>query len=159
MPMDPHVKLAKLPADESHPEIKQVYQNLIGSLMYAAIMTCPDILYAVQNLSQFSVNPGPTHLTAAKHVFQYLKGTTNLGFTHDPHGHTCMKHINICSHFIRNCINRKPIHILHISNNLNIADLFTKLLHCVLHKHWVELLQLDLGQEGVSKLNNIYSRT
>jgi hypothetical protein len=38
-PMDSHVKLAKTPDSESYPEIKRVYQHMVGSLMYAAICT------------------------------------------------------------------------------------------------------------------------
>ncbi|KAF7371923.1 Reverse transcriptase Ty1/copia-type domain-containing protein [Mycena venus] len=81
-PMDPNVKLAKLPDGESHPDIKNVYQSMVGALMYAAITTRPDIAYAVQTLSQFSSNPGPVHLTAVKRVYRYLRGTTNLGITY-----------------------------------------------------------------------------
>ena len=45
MPMDPNIQLTKAPEDESHnfPE----YGTAIGSLIYAAIGTCPDIAYAV----------------------------------------------------------------------------------------------------------------
>lgn len=57
-PMDPNVKLQKLPPDQSYPEIKAVYQSMVGGLMYAAISTRPDIAYAVQTLSQFNTNPG-----------------------------------------------------------------------------------------------------
>ena len=77
--MDTHTKLSRLPKNESHPEVKAVYQNIIGSLMYAAITTRPDISFAVQTLSQFNTNPGPIHLTAAKRVLRYLKGTLDLG--------------------------------------------------------------------------------
>jgi hypothetical protein len=81
-PMDPNVKLEKLPDTESHPEIKCVYQSMVGGLMYAAITTRPDIAYAVQTLSQFNINPGPAHLTAVKRVYRYLSGTKNLGITY-----------------------------------------------------------------------------
>ena len=78
-PVDPNVKLTKLPDQESYPEIRHGYQNMIGSLLYAAITTRPDISFAVQTLSQFNTNPGPVHLTAVKRVFRYLRGTINLG--------------------------------------------------------------------------------
>jgi hypothetical protein len=55
---------------------------MTGELLYAAIMTRPDIAYAVQTLSQFNINPGPIHLTAVKRVYRYLRGTTNLGITY-----------------------------------------------------------------------------
>jgi hypothetical protein len=38
-PLDPNVKLQKLPDGISQPEIQQTYQSLIGGLMYAAICT------------------------------------------------------------------------------------------------------------------------
>ncbi|CAK5265853.1 unnamed protein product, partial [Mycena citricolor] len=81
-PVDPNVRLSRLPDDKSFPEIKAVYQNMIGSLLYAAITTRPDISFAVQTLSQFNTNPGPEHLTAVKRVFRYLRGTINLGITY-----------------------------------------------------------------------------
>ena len=76
-PLDPNVKLIKTPDDEHH-DIPE-YHSAIGSLMYAAIRTRPDISFAVQTLSQFMSNPGPAHWTAVKHVFRYLNGTRELG--------------------------------------------------------------------------------
>jgi Reverse transcriptase (RNA-dependent DNA polymerase) len=64
--MDTHVKLEMLSNNESFPEVKAVYQNIVESLMFAAVMTCPDISFTVQTLSQFNTNPSPTCLTAAK---------------------------------------------------------------------------------------------
>lgn len=57
------------------------YQNLIGCLMFLAINTRPDILFAVSFLSQFNQNPMQAHWTAAKRVLQYLKGTLDYGLT------------------------------------------------------------------------------
>ena len=44
-PLDPNVKLTKTPETENY-EISE-YQSTIGSLMYAAIGTCPDISFTV----------------------------------------------------------------------------------------------------------------
>src|SRR5258708_1177722 len=52
-----------------------VYQELIGSLQYVSLATCPDITYAINKLSQFLVNPSHAHLDAAMHILHYLKGT------------------------------------------------------------------------------------
>jgi len=38
-PMDPNIKLQKLPENITHPEIKSKYQSLVGELMYTAICT------------------------------------------------------------------------------------------------------------------------
>jgi hypothetical protein len=76
-PLNPNVKLEKTPEGEKH-DIPE-YLNALGSLMYAAIGTRPDIAFAVQHLSQFSSNPSPAHWTALKCVFRYLNGTKDLG--------------------------------------------------------------------------------
>jgi transposase InsO family protein len=76
-PLDPNVKLVKTPETE-HYDIPD-YRSAIGSLMYAAVGTRPDISFAVQTLSQFMSNPGPAHWTAVKRVFRYLNGTRDFG--------------------------------------------------------------------------------
>jgi hypothetical protein len=57
------------------------YRQAIGSLMWAAVATRPDIAFAVSLLSQFLENPGGTHWTAVKCVFKYLKGTKHCKLT------------------------------------------------------------------------------
>ena len=57
------------------------YQRAIGSLMYAATSTRPDIAFAVAILSQFMRNPGHTHWEAVKDVIRYLKGTADFQLT------------------------------------------------------------------------------
>ncbi len=50
----------------------------MGSLLYAAIATRPDIAYAVGVVSKFNSKPTQTHLTAVKRILRYLKGTSDL---------------------------------------------------------------------------------
>eukprot|EP00795_Rhopilema_esculentum_P017528 gene17528-biopygen6440 len=80
-PLDPNVKLV---ADDgnSKPVDNVQYQSMIGSLLYAAIATRPDIAQAVGALSQFNSAPTEAHLTAVKRVFRYLKGTINLSLVY-----------------------------------------------------------------------------
>lgn len=54
-------------------------QALVGSLLYATVMTRPDIAYAVQALGRHLQSSGPQHMIAAKRVLRYLKGTRQLG--------------------------------------------------------------------------------
>src|SRR5260370_29176625 len=69
----------KLPKLES-PEVNQcLYQSMLGSLMYTAISTQPDIMFAVHFLSQHSIALGKEHLNTIKHVYCYLIGTQDLG--------------------------------------------------------------------------------
>jgi hypothetical protein len=77
-PMDPSVNLTAttdtdVKVDSCH------YQQYIGELMFAAIATRPDIMYAVSQLSSFNSNPCQRHLAAAKHVLRYLKGSIMFG--------------------------------------------------------------------------------
>ena len=55
------------------------YQAAIGSLMYIATCTRPDISLAVGILSQFMVAPTDYQMIAVRRVVRYLKGTIELG--------------------------------------------------------------------------------
>ncbi|XP_067949538.1 uncharacterized protein [Watersipora subatra] len=57
------------------------YQSIVGSLLYASTATRPDIAHSVGVLSKFNSMPTQTHLTAAKRVLRYLKGTMDYGIT------------------------------------------------------------------------------
>jgi hypothetical protein len=57
------------------------YQHGVGSPMYAATCTRPDIAFAVSIVSQFMHNPARTHWEAAKDVMHYLKGKANVRLT------------------------------------------------------------------------------
>ena len=59
------------------------YHSTVGTLLYTAMGTRPDIAYAVQSLSQFSKDPSTEHWTAVKQVFCYLQGKQNLGIMYD----------------------------------------------------------------------------
>jgi hypothetical protein len=62
------------------------YSQIIGSLMYLASATRPDIAYAVSKLSRFVSNPGSEHWRALEWVMRYLVGTMNYGihYSGDP---------------------------------------------------------------------------
>ena len=53
--------------------------QIIGSLMYLASATRPDISFAVSKLSQFVSNLGDDHWRALERVLRYLKGTMSYG--------------------------------------------------------------------------------
>ncbi|KAM3249554.1 secreted RxLR effector protein like [Capsicum annuum] len=57
------------------PEIP--FLSTIGALMYLANTTKPDIL--VNLLARYSSAPTRRHWNGIKHIFRYLKGTTNMG--------------------------------------------------------------------------------
>ncbi len=69
---------------------KTPYCEAIGSLMYLAVATCPNISFAVSTLSQFLTNPGVAHWEAIKHVFQYLISTKDTSLTFGADHHTLL---------------------------------------------------------------------
>ena len=60
------------------------YQSMVGSLLWAAISTRPDIAQAVSTVSRFNKEPSQAHLTAVKRILRYLKGTADLGIVYGP---------------------------------------------------------------------------
>jgi len=76
-PSDLKVKLVK---DDSYSKsVEPVrYQSMVGSLLYAAIATRPDISHAVGVVSKFNSPPTEAHLTAVKRILCYLKGSINV---------------------------------------------------------------------------------
>lgn len=66
----------KLNVDKSNVcEEKLPYQKLIGSLMYLAVLTRPDISYSVSYLSQFNNCYSYVHWNYAKRILKYLSQT------------------------------------------------------------------------------------
>ena len=51
------------------------YQRKIGSLLFAAVTTRPDIAFATSRLARFLMNPGTLHHEAADRVLLYLHDT------------------------------------------------------------------------------------
>ena len=80
-PADFNVKLQKEDS-VSRPVEAISYQSIVGSPLYAAITTRPDIAQAVGVVSKFCGNPTQSHLTAAKRILRYLKGTVYLGLNY-----------------------------------------------------------------------------
>ena len=98
MPMDPNIKLnpseresegyqqgncpKSFTSDYQQENFSKSFASLIGSLMYFAVATRPDIAYAVYRLGSFMANPNMSHWTAAKRILCYLSGTKDYGITY-----------------------------------------------------------------------------
>lgn len=67
----------KTPASDEEQERmeRRPYRSLIGSLLYIAMGTRPDISFAVAHLSRFCEEPREVHWNAAIRVVRYLKAT------------------------------------------------------------------------------------
>jgi hypothetical protein len=76
-PIDLNTRLTKaesvLEAEEH-----RLYQSIMGSCKYLVACTRPDLAYPVSYLSQFLAAPSKSHLTAAKRLLRYIKGTKDL---------------------------------------------------------------------------------
>lgn len=87
-PMEHGLRLSKKqgPQTEEDREFMKdkPYLNAVGSLMYLAVTTRPDIQYAVSALARFNSNPGPAHWNAVKHLLCYVKGTKDLKLVYKP---------------------------------------------------------------------------
>ena len=82
IPMDPGLVLSISQCPATADEIRQM-QNIpfregVGSLLYAALRTRPDIAFATSALGKFAQNPGMVHWEALKRVMRYLKGTSAM---------------------------------------------------------------------------------
>ena len=58
---------------------QQMYQAVVGSLLYLSNKTRPDIAYAVSSVARYSSKPTRDHWTAVKRILRYLKGTHDYG--------------------------------------------------------------------------------
>jgi len=80
MPMEARAQLTDTAEDVPH--MTYPYKEIIGSLMYAAMATQPNIAFMTSILVQFSQSPTRVHWEAAKWVVRYLKTTCNLKLTY-----------------------------------------------------------------------------
>jgi hypothetical protein len=87
-PVDPGLRLSTSMCPQNDAEALEMrqypYISVVGSLMYLAFTTRPDIAYAAGVLARFNSNPGLAHWQAAKHVLCYLKGTTTHKLIYQP---------------------------------------------------------------------------
>jgi len=58
---------------------KILYLSTIGTLMYLANTTRPDIVFSVNLLARYSSSPTRRHWNEIKHILKYLKGTLDMG--------------------------------------------------------------------------------
>ena len=67
-------KISKILSWENH----KLYWRIIEKLIFAAVTVQIDIVFTVNKLSQYFSESHKIHLQAAKHIFWYLKNSSNL---------------------------------------------------------------------------------
>lgn len=83
LPAGAEMHLMKYDKQASKADIK-LYQQMIGSLLYAQLGTHPDISFAVLCLGQYASNPSLQHIRLAKYMLCcYLEGTSDLKLVYD----------------------------------------------------------------------------
>ena len=79
-PMEPNKHLGK--EGQSIESEDTPYAELVGSLLYLAVNTRPDIAHALGVLSRYMSSPKEHHWQAAKRVLRYLAGTPDFGLVY-----------------------------------------------------------------------------
>jgi hypothetical protein len=81
-PYDPSVTLRKNKNDTGD-QLK--YSQIVGSLMYLASATRPDISFSMSKLSRYMSNPSDDHWHALERVLRYLKSTISYEIHYSGH--------------------------------------------------------------------------
>lgn len=85
-PLAPHFRhsnLQCLVTEEDWQEMTKIpYANAVGCLMYAMVLTRPDIAHAVNLVSRYMATPDKEHWRAVNWIMRYLNGTLNYGLVY-----------------------------------------------------------------------------
>ena len=73
------VKLGEFDVDEE--DVMMPFRELIGSLMWLAMMTRPDIANAVRAIARYCAHPKLRHWEAARDVLGYVRRTSGMGIS------------------------------------------------------------------------------
>lgn len=84
-PMLNSARLSSASAEDAAAHSEFPYREIVGCLNHAAVNTRPDISHAVSQLAQHSSCYGSIHVTAAKHLLRYIKGTLERGLVFKQH--------------------------------------------------------------------------
>lgn len=95
-------------SDQEKQEISEIpYREIVGSLKFLAVISRPDIMHAVNQVSRFLSNPGKKHWVAAKRILRYFKGTMDIGILYKSNG--CVLRVYTDTDFANDQDNRKSI--------------------------------------------------
>jgi hypothetical protein len=85
IPMADYKQLRPATDDDTRIEVTQ-YQEGIGSLMHAMVLTRPDIAFVLGRLSQYMSDPAEHHGHALKNLMRYLRTTVTQKLRYGPGG-------------------------------------------------------------------------
>jgi len=73
----------QLPELDAQPEVKFLYREAVGSLLFAAMVTRFHIANAVSQWSQHLRAFGKEHIAVVKRIMRYLRGTININIVEE----------------------------------------------------------------------------
>ena len=89
-PLVSHFKLSAVMCPQTAAEQQEMskvpYSNVVGSFMYAMVLTKPNISHAISVVSMFMSNPVIDHWRAVKWIMRYLRGTAEYGLLYGGSG-------------------------------------------------------------------------
>lgn len=79
IPADQHTSLSLEDPSLEDEVVHVPYKEAVGSLLFLATVTRPDIAYSVSAVSQYAEAPRKLHWNAVKRILKYVKGTVTHG--------------------------------------------------------------------------------
>ena len=86
IPADQHTDLSLLDQEDGNEVVNVPYKEAVGSLLYLALVTRPDIAYSVHAVSKYAESPKKIHWNAIKRILKYIKGTIKHGILFSSRG-------------------------------------------------------------------------
>ncbi|KAD3640571.1 hypothetical protein E3N88_29794 [Mikania micrantha] len=84
----------------------------------AASSCCAQVIWIQNQMKDYGVDLFNTPIQ--------IDNSSAISITNNPVKHSKTKHIDIRYHFIRDCAEKKLIHLVKVDSEQNLADLFTK---------------------------------
>ncbi|XRB14866.1 retrovirus-related Pol polyprotein [Pseudoscourfieldia marina] len=83
-------------ADEEDAEARHLAQQFVGAILYAAVISRPDLSSTVRVMSHVMSKPPSNFEACKKHVLRYLSGTINRGIKYNTNSNVPLKLIGYC---------------------------------------------------------------
>ncbi|XRB25419.1 retrovirus-related Pol polyprotein [Pseudoscourfieldia marina] len=83
-------------ADEEDAEARHLAQQFVGAILYAAVISRPDLSSTVRAMSHVMSKPPSNFEACKKHVLRYLSGTINRGIKYNTNSNVPLKLIGYC---------------------------------------------------------------
>ncbi|XRB16372.1 retrovirus-related Pol polyprotein [Pseudoscourfieldia marina] len=94
-------------ADEEDAEARHLAQQFVGAILYAAVISRPDLSSTVRVMSHVMSKPPSNFEACKKHVLRYLSGTINRGIKYNTNSNVPLKLIGYATQAGDNHENRR----------------------------------------------------